>query len=68
MDECIPKTKLPDRRNLPWLTNDIIRTIYEEIKLYIRKLESTADLKILIDSYVHHKCLRNKVVSMLHFE
>ena len=27
MEDCVPKAQLPNRRNLPWLTKEIVRTI-----------------------------------------
>ena len=36
MDKCIPKVNLPDRRNLPWLTREIVNQIKKR-NYYYRK-------------------------------
>ena len=48
MADCIPKTQLPNRRNLPWLTKEIVKTIKKGI-IITGLLGSMEDLRIMID-------------------
>ena len=56
----IPKAQLPNRRNLPWLTKEIVKTIKKRNYYYriARKYGRPED-------YDRSKCLRNDVVSSL---
>ena len=60
MEDCVPKAQFPNRRNLPWLTKEIVRTIKERNYYYriARKHGRSGD-------YDKYKCLRNDVVSAL---
>ena len=37
MNECIPEAILPDRRNKPWLTKEIVRIIMKKRNYYYNK-------------------------------
>ena len=60
MEDCVPKAQVPNRRNLPWLTKEIVRTIKKRNYYYriARKHGRSED-------YDRYKCLRNDVVSAL---
>ena len=60
MEDCVPKAQLPNRRNLPWLTKEIVRTIKER-KYYYRIARKHGRS----EDYDRNKCLRNDVVSAL---
>ena len=34
MEDCIPKAQLPNRRNLPWLTKEIVKSIKKKNYYY----------------------------------
>ena len=38
IDECIPSSTLPDRKNLPWLTKEIIQLIHKR-NSYFKKAQ-----------------------------
>ena len=60
MELCIPKSPLPKRRNLPWLTKDIRRAIRRRNVLYRRaRREHNSSL------FSHYQHQRNKVVREL---
>ena len=58
MEDCIPKAQLPNRRNLTWLTKEIVKIILKRNNYYriARKYGKPED-------YDRYKCLRNHVVS-----
>ena len=60
MEDCIPKAQLPNRRNLPCLTKEIVKTIKKRNYYYriARKYGRPED-------YDRYKCPRNYVVSSL---
>ena len=60
MEDCVPNVQLPNRRNLPWLTKDIVRTIKK--RNYYYRLAREHGRSEDCDRY---KCLRNDVVSAL---
>ena len=60
MEECIPRAELPDRRNPPWLTKEIVRTIKK--RNYYYKLARKHGRPVDYDNY---KRLRNEVVNAL---
>ena len=60
MEQCIPKAVLPQRRNLPWLTKEILQLI-EKRNYYFKKAHSNRNSSDLLK----FKQLRNKVVSKL---
>ena len=57
MEDCIPKRTLPKRKNLPWLTKRLVRSIRKRNLLY-KQGKLTGDLS-------KYKLLRNKVTSEL---
>ena len=52
MDKCIPKVNLPDRRNLPWLTKEVVNQIKKQ-NYYYRKSKKMEDWKTLNDTKVY---------------
>ena len=59
MDECIPSSTLPDCKNLPWLTKEIIQLIRKR-NSYFKKAQ-----KNVLNALQKFKLLRNKVVTKL---
>ena len=59
MDECIPSSTLPDRKNLPWLTKEIIQLIRKR-NFYFKKAQKNNP-----NALQKFKLLRNKVVTKL---
>ena len=57
MNECIPKKKLPNRKNLPWLTKKPINMIKRRNLLYKRAK--------LTGNFSKYRAMRNKVASEL---
>ena len=57
MEECIPKRTLPQRKNLPWLTKRLIRSIQKRNLLYKRG-KISGDLS-------KYRIMRNRVTSEL---
>ena len=56
MDECIPISILPNRKDLPWLTNNIIQLICKMNKLFkSQRLYIINTLKISRNSKVEIK-------------
>ena len=60
MERCIPKAQVPKRKNLPWLTKDIVRLIRRRNYYYRRYQRSKCSKDKL-----KYQSLRNKVVNML---
>ena len=60
MEQCIPQTVLPDRKNLPWLSKEIIQLIRKRNR-YFRQAHSSGNS----DDHLKFKQLRNKVVAKL---
>ena len=60
MDECIPTSTLPNRKNLPWLTKDIIQLMRKRNNLF-KKAKDSNDPNDL----QQFKAIRNKVVSKI---
>ena len=60
MEQCIPKAVLPQKRNLPWLTKEIIQLIRRRNYFYKEARKSGSD-----DDFQKFKQLRNKVVAEL---
>ena len=60
MEQCIPKSVLPQRRNLPWLSKEIIQLIKKR-NYYFKKAHSSGNT----DDFIKFKEVRNKVVSKL---
>jgi len=59
MDECIPSSTLPDHKNLPWLTKEIIQLICKR-NSYFKKAQ-----KNVPNALQKFKLLCNKVVTKL---
>ena len=59
MNECIPKKKLPNRKNLPWLSKKLINLIKWRNLLYKRAK--------LTGNFTKYKAMRNRVASELRF-
>ena len=57
--ECIPKKKLPKRKNLPWLSKKLINLIKRRNLLYKRAK--------LTGNFTKYKAIRNRVASELQF-
>ena len=57
MNECIPKKKLPNRKNLPWLTKKLITMIKRRNLLY--------KIAKLTGNFSKYRAMRNKVTSEL---
>lgn len=60
MEQCIPRSALPQRHNLPWLTKDIIQLIRRQ-KCYFKNARNSGYCADLLK----FKRLRNKVVAKL---
>ena len=60
MNICIPKSILPDRRSIPWMTKQIVQAIKKR-NYYYRKARQT-NCAIYLDKY---KQLRSRVTFML---
>ena len=60
MDECIPTSILPNRKNLPWLTKDIIQLIRKRNNLFKKAKDSNDPIDLQL-----FKATRNRVVSKL---
>jgi len=60
MEECIPCSTLPNRKNLPWLTKHIIQLIRKRNNLF-KRAQRSGDPR----DYQSYKEIRNKVVSEL---
>ena len=60
MEQCIPRTVLPERKNLPWLSKEIFQLIRKR-NLYFRKARCSGNR----DDYQKFKQYRNKVVAKL---
>jgi len=60
MEECIPCSTLPNRKNLPWLTKHIIQLIRKRNNLF-KRAQRSGDPR----DYQSYKEIRNKVVSGL---
>jgi len=58
MEECTPRSTLPDRSNLHWLSKEIIQLIRER-NFYFKKAHCSGD----IGDYLIFKQLRNKLVA-----
>ena len=43
MDECIPTSILSNRKNLPWLTKDIIQLIHKRNNLFKKAKDSNVN-------------------------
>ena len=48
MEDCVPKAKLPNRRNLTLLTKEIVRTI-KKVTITTGLLGSMEDLRTMTD-------------------
>ena len=59
MNECFPKKKLPNRKNLPWLSKKLINLINQRNLLYKRAK--------LTGSFSKYKAMWNRVASELQF-
>ena len=57
MEECIPKTVLPPRKNLPWLNKNLTRAMKKRNQLYKRAKQS--------GDFSKYKHARNNIVSNL---
>ena len=57
MDQCIPSSVLPERKNLPWLTKDIIQGMRKKNSLF-KKAKASSD-------YQNYKKARNRIVTQL---
>ena len=55
MEECIPKRRLPNRKNLPWLNRKLVTSMKKRNLLY-RRAKRTGD-------YIKYKIARNKLVN-----
>lgn len=62
MEQCIPKSVLPQKRSLPWLTKEIIQLIRRRNYFYKEARKSGND-----DDFQKFKQLRNKVITELRF-
>ena len=60
IEDCVPKAQLPNRKNLPLLTKEIVRTIKKRNYYY-----RIASKHGRCEDYDRYKCLRNDVVSAL---
>ena len=60
MEECIPRSVLPDRKNLPWMSKEIVQLIRKR-NLFFTKADHSGD----IGDRLKFKQLRNKVVAKL---
>ena len=60
MEECIPHRYLRKRRNLPWLTKNIIQLIRKCNVLFRKAKRSMKDVYIL-----QYKKLRNRIVDLM---
>ena len=60
METCIPKGTLPQRRNLPWLTKNLVRAMRKRKWLYRR-----AKVSGLPSWKNKYKAARNKALTML---
>ena len=60
MERCIPKAQVPNRKNLPWLTKEIVRLIRKR-NYYYRRYQRGRWAK----DQQKYKSLRNKVITML---
>ena len=58
MEKCIPKGKIPKRKNLPWLTNDLTKMMRKRNRHFKRARSSNKD-------EVKYRKLRNQVVTKL---
>lgn len=60
MEECIPMSLLPDRKNLPRLTKETIQLIHKRNALFKQAKKEGSSL-----DYNRFKSVRNRVVSLL---
>ena len=60
MEQCIPKSVLPQKQSLPWLTKEIIQLIKKRNYFYKEARRSGKN-----DDFLKFKQLRNKVVAEL---
>ena len=60
MEQCIPKSVLPQKRSLPWLTKEIIQLIKKRNYFYKEARRSRNN-----DDFLKFKQLRNKVIAEL---
>ena len=60
MDSCIPKSTLPDKRSVPWLTKEVVQAIRKR-DYYFKKAKRTGD----ISARDRYNQLRNSIVSQL---
>ena len=60
MEQCIPRSVLPVRNNLPWLTKEIIQLIRKR-NHHFRKAKCSGDR----DDYLKFRQVRNRVVAEL---
>ena len=58
MEKCIPKGKIPERENLPWLTKDLMM---KKRNRYFRRAKSSTTYT----GAVKYRKMRNKVVTKL---
>ena len=60
IEQCIPSSVLPNRKNLPWLTKEIIQCMRKRNNLF-KKAKASSDP----NDYQNYKVVRNKVVKKL---
>ena len=60
MDTCIPKSMLPDRRSVPWMTKEIVQAIRRRNYFYRKAKHSNSG-----NYHSKYKNLRSRVITML---
>lgn len=60
MDECIPKGILPKKRNLPWLTKNLVRAMRKR-NFFFRRAKKSG----LSTHFQQYRNMRNKTVTMM---
>ena len=60
MDTCIPKSTLPDRRSVPWMTKEIVQAIRRRNYFYRKAKRSNSG-----NYHSKYKNLRSRVITML---
>ena len=60
MDTCIPKSTLPDRRSVPWMTKEIVQAIRRRNYFYRKAKHSNSG-----NYCSKYKNLRSRVITML---
>ena len=60
MEECIPRQNLPKKKNLPWLTKNIVKHMRKRNDIFRKAKKSK-----LTSHFTKYRRLRNEVTSML---